>query len=114
MIETNIVLPSSQSAVLLTGPNEENLKVIEEELNVTTVVRSNELVISGEPEQVELAKKLIEQLSFLWMGNKSINPRKIKYALHSLQEDPFTDLKTIFSEVILTTVRGKTIFPKTI
>jgi phosphate starvation-inducible PhoH-like protein len=113
-METNIVLPTSQSAVLLTGPNEENLKVIEEELKVSTVVRGNELVISGEPGQVDLAKKLIEQLSYLWMGNKSINPRKIKYALYSLNEDPLADLKTIFSEVILTTVRGKTIFPKTI
>ncbi len=114
MIEEHILLPSGQSAVLLAGPNEENLKIIEEELNVTTVVRGNELIVKGEPDQVQLSKKLIEQLSFMWTGNQSINPRKIKYALYSLKENPDTNLKSIFSEVILTTVRGKTIFPKTV
>lgn len=114
MIETGILLPSGQSAVLLTGPNEENLKVLEEELNISTVVRGSELILKGEAEQVEMAKKLIDQLAFMWQNNKNINPKKIRYALYSLKEDPETDLKKIFSEVILTTVRGKTIFPKTI
>lgn len=114
MTEISIALPSGQSIALLTGPNEENLRVIEEELNVTTVVRGSELIIKGEDESVELAKKLVDQLSFMWAGNKSINTKKIRYALYSLKEEPDVDLKKIFSEVILTTVRGKTIFPKTI
>lgn len=113
-METSILLPNGQSAVLLTGPNEENLKVIEEELNVSMVVRGNELVVTGEESQVELSRRLVEQLSYLWMGNQSVSPRKIKYALYSLNENPDTDLKTIFSEVILTTVRGKKVFPKTL
>ncbi|MBC7474460.1 MAG: PhoH family protein [Candidatus Sericytochromatia bacterium] len=114
MVETAISLPNGQSAALLAGPNEENLKVLEEELGVSTVIRGSELIIKGEEEQVNLAKKLLDQLSFMWQNDKSISPKKIKYALYSLKEDPETDLKKVFSEVILTTVRGKTIFPKTI
>jgi len=114
MIKESIDLPSAESAVLLTGTGEENLRVLEEELSVSAIVRGSELVISGEAEKVLTAKKIIEQLSFLWKGNKSVNPRKIKYALFALMEDPDIDLKNVFSEIILTTVRGKTIFPKTI
>ncbi len=115
MIEVSVALPNGQSMALLAGSNEENLRVIEEELRVTTVIRSTELIIRGEiNEDVQLAKKLVEQLSFMWANNKSISPKKIRYSLYSLIEEPETDLKKIFSEVILTTVRGKTIFPKTI
>lgn len=114
MAEVTILLPNGQSIALLSGPNEENLRVIEEELNVKTVVRGSELIITGETADVELAKKLIDQLSFMWSANKGINTKKIRYALYSLKEEPDVDLKKIFSEVILTTVRGKTIFPKTI
>jgi len=114
MVEENILIPDGQSAALLTGPNGENLKIIEEHLNVISVIRGNSLVLQGEKEQVELSKKLIEQLSYLWKGNRAVNSRKMKYALHSLQENPEVDLKEVFSEVILTTVRGKNIFPKTI
>lgn len=114
MAEVTISLPNGQSIALLAGPNEENLKVIEEELNIKTVIRGSELILTGEYEDVELARKLIDQLSFMWAANKSINIKKIKYALYSLKEEPEVDLKQIFSEVILTTVRGKTIFPKTI
>jgi phosphate starvation-inducible PhoH-like protein len=113
-MEAVILLPNGQSAALLSGPNEENLKILEEELKVSSVVRGNELVLKGEPENVELSKKLIEQLSFLWLGNQAISPRKIRYALYSLKENPESDLKSVFSEVILTTVRGKKVFPKTI
>ena len=114
MIEVNITIPNGQSAAILAGPEEENLRIIEEELNVETILRGNELIIKGSEEQAELAKKLVEQLSFLWQGNKSITARKIRYAIYSIKEDPDSDLKKVFSEVILTTVRGKSIFPKTI
>jgi len=114
MVEENILIPDGQSAVLLTGANNENLKILEEDLNVIGIVRGNTLVLQGEEEQVQLSKKLIEELSYLWRGNKAVNPRKMKYALHSLQENPDANLKEIFSELILTTVRGKSIFPKTI
>lgn len=114
MAEANIIIPNGQSAALLAGPDEENLRVLEEELKISTVLRGNELILLGDSDNVELGKKLISQLSFMWMGNKAINPKKIRYALYSLKENPESDLKDIFSEVILTTVRGKTIFPKTV
>ncbi|RZL32580.1 MAG: PhoH family protein [Pedobacter sp.] len=114
MIELSVALPNGQSTALLAGPNEENLRVIEEELKVTTVIRGSELIIKGEPEDAAFAKKLIDQLAFMWTSNKNISPKKIRYSIYSLQEEPEADLKKIFSEVILTTVRGKTIFPKTI
>ncbi|MFN8672102.1 MAG: PhoH family protein [Candidatus Sericytochromatia bacterium] len=114
MIEKNIVIPNGQSAALLTGADDVNLKILEEELQVSTVIRGNELIISGEDEGVNLAQKLLEQLSFLWKGNRPLNAKKIRYALYELRENPDADLKNVFSEVILTTPRGKTIFPKTI
>lgn len=110
MTEISISLPNGQSIALLAGPNEENLRVLEEELHIKTVIRGSELVINGEDEDVNLTKKLIEQLSFMWAGNKNITPKKIRYALYSLKEEPETDLKKVFSEVILTTVRGKKLF----
>lgn len=114
MVEKNILIPTGQNAALLTGPDDINLKILEEELHITTVVRGNELVISGEDAEVQLAENLLDQLSFLWKGNKPLNGKKIRYALYELRENPNADLKDVFSEVILTTPRGKSICPKTI
>lgn len=114
MVEKNILIPTGQNAALLTGPDDINLKILEEELNITTVVRGNELVVSGEEADVALTENLLDQLSFLWKGSKPLNGKKIRYALYELRENPNADLKDVFSEVILTTPRGKSIFPKTI
>lgn len=114
MVEKNILIPTGQNAALLTGPDDINLKILEEELNITTVVRGNELVVSGEEADVALTENLLDQLSFLWKGSKPLNGKKIRYALYELRENPNADLKDVFSEVILTTPRGKSICPKTI
>jgi phosphate starvation-inducible PhoH-like protein len=113
-MESIISLPTSESIVLLSGRNEENLKVLEEDLNISTVIRGNDLILRGDEKNLRIAETLIEQLSFLWISNQAISPKKIRYALHSLKEDITTNLKAIFSEFILTTVRGKKIFPKTL
>ncbi|MEK7435199.1 MAG: PhoH family protein [Cyanobacteriota bacterium] len=113
MIEKNIIIPNGQSAVLLTGPDEANLKVLEEELQISSILRGNELVIKGNEKNVLMAENLLEKLSFLWRGNRAINGKKIRYALYELEQNPDADLKSVFSEVILTTPRGKSIFPKT-
>jgi len=113
-MESIISLPTSESIVLLSGRNEENLKVLEEDLNISTVIRGNDLILRGDEKNLRIAETLIEQLSFLWISNQVISPKKIRYALHSLKEDITTNLKAIFSEFILTTVRGKKIFPKTL
>jgi len=113
-MESVISLPTIESLVLLSGQNEENLKIIEEDLNIDTIIRGNDLILKGDQQNLKIAEILIEQLSFLWSSNQSINPKKVRYAISSLKEDISVNLKSIFSEIIITTTRGKKIFPKTI
>ena len=51
---------SMDAYMSLFGLNDQNMALIEQECNVTVALRGNELIISGEAEDVELASSVLE------------------------------------------------------
>ena len=114
MSEITIALPDGPAAARLAGRDNENLKTLHSELQVGATIRDGCLVLTGDEPQVALAAQVIEALAPLWhqqSGHQgdSLSQRKFRYALHTLQAEPATDLKQLFSETLITTVRGKPI-----
>jgi phosphate starvation-inducible PhoH-like protein len=50
----------------------------------------------------------------MWHQGENLSQRKFRYALHTLQAEPGTDLKQLFSETIITSIRGKPIKAQTL
>lgn len=112
--EVHIYIHNGQNAVFLAGKNEENLKLLEENWKITTVICGNELIIKGEDKDVDNTAYLVEQLSGIWKNGHTLSLRKLRYALELYKQDPTVDLKGLFSEVLLINSRGKSIGPKTL
>ncbi|HEY9898264.1 MAG TPA: PhoH family protein [Pantanalinema sp.] len=114
--EIRIPLKTPHDALLLTGNNEENLRLVEHELGIQATMRGNELVLmAGDDagESLELGRRLFEELE-AWQGIDSIKASEISYALRQIRSNPDAPIGTLYAETIVTTQRGKPIRAKTL
>jgi phosphate starvation-inducible PhoH-like protein len=98
---------------VLFGPRDENLRVIEDDLNVRIVARGNELIIDGAPEAVGTARKVLTDLVSLCHRRPYVTPQEVRYAVRLASSDSDARLDTIQADVIAVTARGRKISPKT-
>ena len=57
-----VVVPNSIDMVTLFGPGDEHLGIIEKRFGITVHVRGNRITLAGDPHEIELAEKLIDEL----------------------------------------------------
>ena len=98
----------------LLGEYDENLKFIEKALKVKIIVRGNSISVHGETDNVQLTKRLMQELYFLIESNHSIYHNEINYAIKILRDDETAHLKNIFLDTIHVSPKQRLISPKTI
>ncbi len=108
-----IQLPSQESALALSGEQEENLKILARQTGATIVLRGQELYISGTESQIELCRKLVRSLEDLWSKGKSISSADILTARQALDTHRQGELQDLQRDVIARTRRGEEIRAKT-
>lgn len=112
--EQRILVPDNERARELFGPNDENLKVIENSFPVTLVPRGNELILKGEEAAVGKVYRLFERLLEAQDRGARIGERDLRYAVRLATEGEEKSLTEAFSDVIIQTHRGKQIRTKTL
>jgi len=117
--ELRISIGDNGEAANLLGQQDKNLRFIEENLKARIVARGNEVIISGDSKDVDLAGKLFRQLVSLAESGQTIDINLINYTLNLLKEEESavekpSVLTNVLSEPIFVTPRGKLIKPKTI
>lgn len=111
--EKRIEMRSMEDMLALYGQFDQNIKTVEDELNVTVTQREGGVVIAGEPENVELAATVIEKLGEMIRRNEEIDRSRIRYAIELTREGNAQLISEIMGDVILVTHRGKPIKCKT-
>jgi len=96
----------------LFGHHNHNLDKICEALNVTINTRGNALLVSGKPEDINRAEKLIKELYHLLEGNFSLEEADIDAAINTIKNNNNSNLKKIFLTTVYKTVRNKAITPR--
>ena len=112
--ETRLVLEDLGAAAEIFGRNDEHLALIEKVLGVRVVVRGEELVILGKPEQIALAEEVFKQLHNFFRAGNRITLHEINYALKSVKSGVRDVFSRLATEMSLVTYRGKQIKPKTL
>lgn len=114
MVETfTLPLPNPESAIALSGVQEDNLKTIARQTGATLVLRGQDLVITGTPNQIELIKRLIGALESSWSKGQAISSVDILTARHALDTQQEGELETIQQDVLGRTRRGEAVRAKT-
>jgi phosphate starvation-inducible PhoH-like protein len=105
-------LQDNEEVRALTGGRGENLKLIERRLAVQIGQRGNVLLISGAPEQVLQAQRLLAALTELVQKHYPLAHEDVEQSIKVLQANPDADLKEIFLDTIITTTAKRPVTPK--
>ena len=108
-----ILLPSPESAIALSGEQEENLRTLAKSTGATLVLRGQELYISGTEKQIELCCQLERSLEDLWLKGKTISTADILTARQAFDTQRQDELQDLQRDILARTRKGEEIRAKT-
>ena len=96
----------------LFGTRDENLKLIESVLGVTTMLRDNQLDIEGEPESVERAARIIEGYNEMILEGRAFDYAEVKSALRLALAESDVTLRSVLAPSRPRVFGKKTVTPR--
>ena len=114
MTEQSISIERMEEAVNLFGLFDENIRLIEQELDVSVVNRESNLKISGEGENVMWAVKAIQGLLTLSARGEAIGQQNVRYIIELVRSGNEGKIAQLAGDVVCVTAKGKPIKAKTI
>lgn len=109
-----ISLQNATEALSLFGPQDIFLKLIEDSLKVSIVLRESELSIRGDSREVEMSQQLLEVLLKLVRNGYILTERDLLYAIDLAKDLRADQLLDLYKGEIAVTFRGKPLRVKTI
>ena len=98
----------------LFGMRDENIRIIEDELQVRINLRNDQLEVDGDEEAVTVAQRVIKRLCNLLKANEKIDKTRIRYAVELAKEGRDELIEEIMSDVVAITYKGAQIRCKTL
>ena len=114
MTERIIAVDRIENIISVFGSFDQNVRLIEDALDVTITDRDSELRISGEAENVLLAEKAVNGLLSLAAKGESIDSQNVRYILKLVQEGKEAEIGALAGDVVCVTSKGKPVKAKTL
>ena len=114
MNEKTINVDRLENIISVFGSFDENLKVIENDLDVRIVDRNSELSITGGDENVYYAERAINGLLALASKGEPIDSRSVRYVISLVKEGQDGKIGEITRDVICISAKGKPVKAKTL
>ncbi len=103
-----------EDLIAVFGSFDENVKRIEEALNVQIVNRGTDLRISGEEEMADKAVRTLEGLLSLASKGEIIDEQRVRYLITLVNEGNDDQVAQMAKDVVCITAKGKPIKAKTV
>ena len=103
-----------EDLIAVFGSFDENIKRIEEALNVRVVNRGTDLRVSGDEEMVDKAIRTLEGLLALASKGETIDEQRVRYLITLVSEGNDHQVAQMAKDVICITAKGKHIKAKTV
>ena len=114
MSDKTINIDRLENIISVFGSFDENLRLIENDLNVRITDRNSELNVSGEEENVFYAERAISGLLTLAAKGETIDARNVRYVIGLVKEGQDEKIGEITRDVICISAKGKPIKAKTL
>ncbi|HET8604335.1 MAG TPA: PhoH family protein [Marmoricola sp.] len=108
-----VVVPNSVNMVAVLGPGDEHLSLIENAFDADVHVRGNQITLRGEPAEVALAERLLDELVTIIRTGQGLTAETVERVIHMLRAETTERPADVLSLNILSN-RGRTIRPKTL
>ncbi len=109
-----VVLDSADESVQLLGRHDSHFNLIEASFGVRLIPKGHELIVEGTPGDVETVYNMLQELLTHIRKGHLLSGREFEYALKLTGQGEVNMIRTLFSDLILVTHRGKQIRPKTV
>ncbi|WP_244929145.1 PhoH family protein [Nocardioides sp. W7] len=108
-----VVVPNSINMVSLLGPGDEHLGIIEGAFDAEIHVRGNRISLQGEPGEVALADRLVDELVAIIRTGQGVTSETVERVITMLRAETTERPADVLSLNILSN-RGRSIRPKTL
>ena len=108
-----VVVPNSIDMVSLLGPGDEHLGMIERGFGCEIHVRGNRITLNGDPGEVALAERLLDELVAIIRTGQGVTPETVERVASMLRTETTERPADVLSMNILSN-RGRSIRPKTL
>src|SRR6185312_13486853 len=99
---------------MLLGISDQNMKLIEEALDISILTRGDTISLSGDEENRNSARVLLEQLLKVIRKGININQRDVSTAIEMVKSGTIEYFAELYDEEIARNIKGKAIRAKTI
>lgn len=114
MIEQFIETERMEHTLALFGNFDTNVKLIEQEFDVTIILRGEDIKVTGNEENVPLAYDAIKGLFNILNKGEALNEQNIRYVISLVKDGQQEELFKFTSDVICITAKGRPLKAKTI
>ncbi len=114
MTERLINAERVEDLIAVFGSFDENIKRIEQALDVAIVNRGNELKVTGDEEAADKAVRTLEGLLTLAAKGETIDEQRVRYLITLVQEGNDEQVQKMAKDVVCITAKGKPIKAKTV
>jgi len=103
-----------EQALALFGNYDANIKLIEQQYDVTIISRDTEIKVAGDAEKVYSATKVIEGLLMLINKGETITDQNVHYIISMINTGMGEQISSLADDVICITAKGRPLKPKTL
>ncbi|MBQ8835231.1 MAG: PhoH family protein [Oscillospiraceae bacterium] len=114
VIERIVNAERVEDLIAVFGSFDENIKRIEDVLNVHVVNRGTDLRVSGDEEMVDKAVRTLEGLLALASKGETIDEQRVRYLITLVNEGNDHQVSQMAKDVVCITAKGKPIKAKTV
>ena len=114
MIEKIVNAERVEDLITVFGSFDENIRRIEEALEVAIVNRGTDLRVTGESEAVDKAARTLEGLLSLASKGEVIDEQRVRYLITLVREGNDDQVSQMAKDVVCITAKGKPIKAKTV
>ncbi len=114
MTEKLVNVERVEDLIAVFGSFDENIRRIEDELNVSIVNRGNELKVTGDIEDVDRAARTLEGLLTIAARGEGIDEQRVRYLITLVKEGNDDQVERIAKDVVCISAKGKPIKAKTV
>ncbi|MHB1650978.1 MAG: PhoH family protein [Desulfitobacteriaceae bacterium] len=112
--ESRLFLQDANEAMNLLGLEDAHLRMLEERLGGKCIVRGEEMILSGQKEEVERTGAAVSELLTMVRQGHGLTPTDVSYIISLVQEGQASGMADALARVVATTHRGRPIKAKTL
>ena len=113
-MERHIEVEKMEVLINLFGNFDENIRLIEKTYDVAVINRGSEIKVGGEPDAVDKATRVINNLLGMAHGGTAIGEQEVRYVMSQIDEGNDEELTTLGQDCVCITSRGTPIRAKTL